>query len=75
LETEAVDASGNKLINKQEGLMRFVFQNIHGNSIREGLQLMLETATIGALQIDVAIFTETNVHWNQENRKNMTQQL
>ena len=29
----------------------------------------------GALQIDVATFTETNVHWNQECRDKTTQQL
>ena len=36
---------------------------------------MPETATIGALQIDVAALTETNVHWNQANREKMTNQL
>jgi len=32
---------------------------------------------VGALQIDVAAFTETNVHWNQEcrDKMTMTQQL
>jgi len=35
---------------------------------------MPETATVGALQIDVAALSETNVHWNKESRDIMSQQ-
>ena len=68
-ENEAIEASGDPLIDKESGSVRFAFQNIHGISIREGLHVMPEIATMGALQIDVAALTETNVHWNQANRE------
>ena len=74
-ENEAIEASGDPLIDKESGSVRFAFQNIHGISIREGLHVMPEIATMGALQIDVAALTETNVHWNQANREKMAQQL
>ena len=74
-ENEAIEASGDPLIDKESGSVRFAFQNIHGISIREGLHVMPEIATMGALQIDVVALTETNVHWNQANREKMAQQL
>lgn len=36
---------------------------------------MPEIATIGSLQIDIAAFSETNIHWNQDNRDKMSEQL
>ena len=36
---------------------------------------MPEIATIGALQLDVAAFTETNIHWNQSARDKIRHQL
>ena len=41
------------------------------NARSSGLHVMPEIVTIGALQIDVAALTETNVHWNQATRENM----
>ncbi|KAL7524317.1 hypothetical protein ACHAXR_000531, partial [Thalassiosira sp. AJA248-18] len=72
---EAIEASGDHLRDKDPGILRFAFQNINGISLREGLSVMPETATIGALQLDVAALTETNVHWNQTNRDKMSGQL
>ena len=64
------------MIDKEEGIVRYTFQNINGISIREGVQLMMERATIGALQIDVAALSETSVmHWNKGSRDTMSQQL
>ena len=34
-------------------------------SINEGMYIMTDTATIGALQTDITALVETNVHWNQ----------
>ncbi len=36
---------------------------------------MPEVATIGALQLDVTGFTETNIHWTQSNRDKISNQL
>ena len=47
--------------------MRFAFQNIHGISLVTDQQVMPKTATIGALQIDIAALTETNIHWGTMN--------
>jgi len=74
-ENEAIESSGDPLVDKESGSVRFAFQNINGISILKGLHVMPEIATIGALQIDVAALTEVNVHWNQANRENMAQQL
>ena len=71
----AIEATGDPLTSKPKGILRYAFQNINGISIREGLQVMPEIATIGALDIDVAAFTETNIHWNQTTRDKVQQQL
>ena len=72
---DAIEASGDSLIDKAPNIIRFAFQNINGISLREGLHVMPEVATIGALQIDIAAFTETNHHWDQSSRDKVTQQL
>ena len=71
----AIEATGDPLQKKAQGIIRYAFQNINGISIREGLKVMPEIATIGALDIDVAAFTETNVHWNQSTRDKVQHQL
>ena len=72
---EALEASGDPLVPKPTGHVRYAFQNIHGISLRENLQVMPEIATIGSLQIDVAAFSETNLHWSQRNRDKMNEQM
>ena len=68
-ESEAIEASaGDQLIDKEEGIVHYAFQNINGISIREDIQLMPETAMLGTLQIDVAALSKTNVHWNNDSR-------
>ena len=71
----AIEATGDKLINKADRVVRFALQNINGLSLREGLQVMPEVATIGALNIDFGAFTETNIHWSKEAREQMSSQL
>ena len=73
--SEAIGESGDELIEKPDGCVRFAFQNIHGISLVTDQQVMPETATIGALQIDVAALTETNVHWNEKNKEKIEIQL
>ena len=73
--SEATEASGDTLQDKGAGNMCFTFQNSNGISLRKGLSAIYEITTIVALQLDVAGFTETNIHWNQESRGKMTQQL
>ena len=71
----AIEATGDPLIDKPDNCIRLAFQNVNGIGIREGLDLMPETATIGALQLDVAGLTETNVPWSQANKDKMRSQL
>ena len=73
--SEAIGASGDTLQDKGEGNVRFIFQNTNGISLRKGLSVIPEIATIVALHLDVTGFTETNIHWNQESRGKVTQQL
>ena len=73
--TNAIEASGDALTDKDPNIIRFAFQNVNGISMREGLDVMPETATIGSLQLDVTALTETNVHWNKATQEKMTTQL
>ena len=63
------------MVDKEETTVRFLFQNINGISFREGLDVMPETATIGALQVHVAALTDTNIHWTQSSRDKVKHQL
>lgn len=65
--TPSIQASGDPISDKEDGIIRFAFQNINGTSLQENLDMMPEVATIGALQLDVAAFTETNIHWSHQN--------
>ena len=60
--SKAINASGDTLQDKGKGNVCFAFQNIDGISLREGLSGMPEISTIGTLQLDVAWFTEINIH-------------
>ena len=70
-----IEASGDILRDKPDNIVRFAFQNINGISLREDLHMMPEVATIGALQIDIAGFSETNIHWSHDNRHKMQMQM
>ena len=58
--SRAIEATGDQLIDKPDNCIRYAFQNVNGIGIREGLDVMTKTSTIGALQIDVAGLTKTN---------------
>ena len=73
--SEAIGASGDELVNKSKDCIRFAFQNVHGIRMANDMHLMPETATIGALQIDVAALTETNIHWSKKNRELIETQM
>ena len=72
---ETIDATGDPLIAKKKGIVRFAFQNINGISLKEGVHYMPEIATIGALQMDVTAFAETTIHWNQSKKDKLCHQL
>ena len=72
---EAIEASGDPLLPKARGHIRYAFQNIHGISLSRSQQVMPEIATIGSLQLDVIAFSETNIHWNRTNREKMAEQM
>ena len=46
---EILQAFGDPLTKKKSHHVRFLFHNVNGISINEGLHVMTETATIGAL--------------------------
>ena len=70
-----IGATGDPLINKPDNCIRYVFQNINDIGIREGLDVKTKTATIGALQIDVAGLSKTNVPWTQTKKGKVQSQL
>jgi len=70
-----IEATGDPLIDKPDNCIRLAFKNVNSIGIQEGLDVMPETATIGALQLDVAGLTETNVPWSQANKDKMRSQL
>ncbi len=72
---ESMEATGDELISKPASSICFAFQNINGLSLREGLSVMPEVATIGSLQVDFTGFSETNLHWNRKARDALTNQL
>ena len=47
-----IEPTGDPLIEKQDGKIRFAFHNINGLSIKEGHKILLEVASIHALQLD-----------------------
>jgi len=55
---------GDPLVHKRDGNLCFLFQfqTINGSSINEGLHVVPETATIGALQAGIVALVETAVH-------------
>ena len=71
----SIGTTSDPLIDKEGTLVRFVLQNINKISLREGLEVMSETAIIGVLQIDDAALTETNIYWNQSNRDKVKHQF
>ena len=56
-----IEATGDRLIDKPKKCVRYAFQNVNGTGIREGYDIMPETVSVGALQIDAAGLSETNV--------------
>ena len=72
---ETLEAFGDPLAKKKAHHIRFLFQNVNGISINEGLHVMTETSTIGALQADIATLVETNKDWNQSTRDKISHQL
>ena len=71
----SIEASGDMLRDKEDGIVRFAFQNVNGISLRDNLHLMPEVATIGALQLDIVAFSETNLHWSHHNKLKMQTQM
>ena len=64
----SIEATGDPFIDKPKNCARYAFQNVNSIGIREGLDFMPETVTIGAFQIDVEGLPETNVPWSKANK-------
>ena len=47
-----IEPTGDPLLEKREGIVRFGFQNIMGLSIKEGHTVLPEAASIHTLQLD-----------------------
>ena len=70
-----IEPTGDPLLEKREGIVRFGFQNIMGLSIKEGHTVLPEAASIHALQLDFVGIVEPNRVMTHENKKRISTQL
>jgi hypothetical protein len=54
-------ASGDELVEKEEGILRFALQNPNGIRLRDNVDVMPEVAAMERLQIDIAAFPESKL--------------
>ena len=70
-----IGPTGDPLLEKREGIVRFGFQNIMGLSIKEGHTILPEAASIHALQLDFVGIVEPNRVMTHENKEKISSQL
>ena len=63
-----IEASGDTLEAKQNGVIRIAFQNIHGTSDLRGLAVPAEIEAIEELEIDIMGMAETNKPWTNQDK-------
>ena len=66
--SENIDATGDALIQKQEGTLRMAFQNIHGASDLRGWIVPSEIEAMEELEIDIMGMAETNKPWSPQQK-------
>ena len=70
-----INASGDELLDKEDGIMRIALQNPNGIKLGRPLEIMPEVAAISALQIDLAGFPEANLKATGQTEATMKAQL
>jgi hypothetical protein len=63
-----IEAVGDPLLEKEEGILRLAFQNVHGVSGLRGLEVPSEIEAMEDLEIDIMGMAETNVVWTSEQK-------
>ena len=66
--SENIEATGDTLIQKQEGTLRIAFQNIHGASDLRGWTVPSEIEAMEELEIDIMGMAETNKPWSPQQK-------
>ena len=61
-----LEAAGDPLIDKDDNLIRFLFQNINGLKLNDGFEVAPEITVLGALQADIAGYAEINSNANNK---------
>jgi hypothetical protein len=59
--TTSIVASGDELVEKEEGILRLALQNPNGIRLRDNVDVMPEVAAMERLQIDIAAFPESKL--------------
>ena len=70
-----IEPTGDPLIEKQDGMVRFAFHNINGLSIKDGHEILPEVASIHALQLDFVGIAEPNRVMTHYNKRQLSSQL
>ena len=65
---ENIEASGDDLQPKENGVLRFAFQNIHGTTDLQGWEVPSEIEAIEEFEIDIMGMAETNRPWSTHQR-------
>ena len=70
-----IEPTGDKLIEKEEHITRFGSQNIMGLSLKEGHNILPETVSIHALQLDYVGLTEPNTVLTKKNKQRISREI
>jgi hypothetical protein len=60
-ELETIEASGDEMIQIEDGTLRIALQNPNGIRLRDNVQVLLEVAAITQMGMDIAVFPETKL--------------
>eukprot|EP00956_Cyclotella_meneghiniana_P027817 scaffold63381_cov45-Cyclotella_meneghiniana.AAC.2 len=73
--TQDIQATGDELIAKEDGIIRMALQNPNGIRIRSDERTLQEVAAIQQLQLDVVAFPECNLSTRGQTREVMQTQI
>lgn len=59
--TTNIVASGDELVDKEDGILRLALQNPNGIRLRDNVDVLPEVAAMERLQIDIAVFLESKL--------------
>jgi hypothetical protein len=61
VEQETIEASGDAMLQIEDGHIRIALQNPNGIRLRENVQVLPEVAAISQMGLDIAVFPETKL--------------